>query len=211
MLCRCNSNKPFHLFPTHWRIDRWLIRFPLGQHSAVACVTRFDEGQLLGDGWHGSLRTVLGAALRPHRWPRGGSPCQPGRPGRARDLEPRVHPVQSRGGRVIASPAAKTHRLRHGVRATRVGHTGTSGRWHLGWLKPPRSSKTYHFYFRFLVHLIWLSLDSIPVLSMCGFRFSNLFATEIRDVATQVLMLSVNCKKIYSVKKLLPPDYEQQK
>jgi len=55
------------------------------------------EGQLLGDGRDGPVWSVHGDSLRPDRGPRRRAPCQHGRAGRPRDLEPRLHTVQQVG------------------------------------------------------------------------------------------------------------------
>ena len=75
------------------------------------------EGQLLGDGRHGPVRSVHGDPLRPHRRSRRARDGEPERPGRHRDLEQRLHPVRAAARRLASSAARQACRHGHGPRA----------------------------------------------------------------------------------------------
>ena len=88
------------------------------------CDSRQHEGQLLGDGRDGSMRTLHRDPLRPDRRTQRGEPRELGRSRRPRDLEPRVHPVQPRARPLAQAAAGEARRHRHGPRAARERDPG---------------------------------------------------------------------------------------
>ncbi len=100
------------------------------------------EGQLLGDGAHGTLRPVL----RDHLRPGGGNGVRAPLVRRGlrlrpvpRDLEPRVHAVQPGGGRQQGSPPEAEHR--HGDGSGAAGGRGPGGQEQLRYRPVPQDHR----------------------------------------------------------------------